>query len=837
MAIGQENAFPWIERDIGIEFGEWDMPKVDRMTFMSTRPGVFFGGDAAWGPENIIWAVAHGHQAAISIDATCHGSDITERPAPGHTLISQKMGIHEWSYSNDYDGRRRVAVPHADKASRCEPQGRGRARLRRQARREGSRALPQLRRADGVHAQAVHRVRRLHGHLPGRLHQLHRQRRRETTLRDSCACRRRTRRRTSTSPTALKTGRIMAKDEDVCLHCGLCAERCPTGAWDMQKFMYVEAQAVEGLPDTPQCLPGSTAVAIRMRRDQTAMSGINDFVVKFATVNGSGSASANTMFAKTLFRMGIPVSAEEHLPVQHPGPADLVRGARVGGRLPRPPRRHRPDGRHEPADLQGGRRRGRAGRLAALRLDAAAVCGPATTSPSCAVPIAEMCAKQMERPAPAPAVQEHGLRRRADGAARHGHGGAQGRRRATSSRARRSWSPPTWRRWHSAATMRRHTSSARCRSACATPTGAKGKIMVTGNEAAGLGAVYAGATVCAWYPITPSTSLAEGFEKHAKRLRVDEGRQEALRHRAGRGRAGRHRRRHRRRLERRALVHGDLGPRHLADERVPRPRLLRRVPGRAVQHPARRPLDRHADAHRPARHHLLRLRLARRHQARAAVPVRPDRVLLAWARRPSTSPSGCRRRSWSCRDLDIGMNDWVTDPFAWDDAQSARPRQGADGRAARELQGVQGQGLGPLSGRRRRRHPLSHAAGHAPDQGRLLHARHQSTTNTRATPRTAASTRACIDRIRRKFDTAATMVPKPEIVIARQGGQGRRHLLRRHTPRRARRPRSARARRRQAQRAAPQGVPVHARGEGVLRRARPDLRRRAEPRRADALSC
>ena len=114
MAIGQDNAFEWIERDIGLEFGEWDMPKVDKKTFMSTRPGVFFGGDAAWGPENIIWAVAHGHQAAISIDKHCRGESLQERPGPGHTLVSQKMGIHEWSYHNDYDGTRRIGIPHAD---------------------------------------------------------------------------------------------------------------------------------------------------------------------------------------------------------------------------------------------------------------------------------------------------------------------------------------------------------------------------------------------------------------------------------------------------------------------------------------------------------------------------------------------------------------------------------------------------------------------------------------------------------------------------------------------------------------------------------------------------
>src|SRR5262249_41243432 len=114
MAIGQENSFPWIERDIGVAFDERDMPKVDKRTMMSTRAGVFFGGGAAWGPENIIWAVAHGHEAAISIDQFCHGKPLHDRPAPGANLISQKMGIHEWSYKNDYSALHRVTMPHAD---------------------------------------------------------------------------------------------------------------------------------------------------------------------------------------------------------------------------------------------------------------------------------------------------------------------------------------------------------------------------------------------------------------------------------------------------------------------------------------------------------------------------------------------------------------------------------------------------------------------------------------------------------------------------------------------------------------------------------------------------
>lgn len=114
LAIGQDNAFPWIERDIGIEFGEWDMPVVDRATFMTTREGVFVGGDAAWGPENIIWAVEHGHQAAISIHNHCRGLPVTDRPPYGMNLVSTKMGIHEWRYSNDYDPVLRTEMRYAD---------------------------------------------------------------------------------------------------------------------------------------------------------------------------------------------------------------------------------------------------------------------------------------------------------------------------------------------------------------------------------------------------------------------------------------------------------------------------------------------------------------------------------------------------------------------------------------------------------------------------------------------------------------------------------------------------------------------------------------------------
>ena len=199
---------------------------------------MFFGGDAALGPKNIIWAVAQGHDAAISIDKFLHGEDVRERPAPGVTLVSQKMGIHEWSYDNEVAPDARYKVPWRD-VNQALRNIKVEVELGFDAedRVEGGAALPQLRRADGVRRAAVHRVRCLRRHLPDRLHHVHRQRRGDRAARHGCARRRCNPDQALYVSTVLKTGRVMVKDEDVCLHCGLCAERCPTGAWDMQKFL------------------------------------------------------------------------------------------------------------------------------------------------------------------------------------------------------------------------------------------------------------------------------------------------------------------------------------------------------------------------------------------------------------------------------------------------------------------------------------------------------------------------------------------------------------------------------------------------------------------------
>ncbi len=245
VAVGQENAFPWMERDIGLAFDEWDMPKVDPVTMQSSLPGVFFGGDAAFGPKNIIWAVAHGHDAAVSIDLFCRGEDVAVRPPPGTSLVSQKMGIHEWSYDNDIANDRRYRVPLRDKAVALKD-----VRLEVELGFDRELGFREAQRCLNCDVQTVFvdplciecdacvdicpmdcitfteggEEEELRGRLKAPAPNLTQDLYVSGTL---------------------PTGRVMVKDEDVCLHCGLCAERCPTGAWDMQKFMYEVTHAGE----------------------------------------------------------------------------------------------------------------------------------------------------------------------------------------------------------------------------------------------------------------------------------------------------------------------------------------------------------------------------------------------------------------------------------------------------------------------------------------------------------------------------------------------------------------------------------------------------------------
>ena len=237
LAIGQDNAFPWIERDIGIEFGQWDMPVVDRATFMTTREGVFVGGDAAWGPENIIWAVEHGHQAAISMHNYCEGIPVTDRPAYGMNLVSTKMGMHEWRYSNDYDPVQRTEMRYVELEKRLADM-KVEAELGfdlQETAREVERCLNCDVQTDfsanlciecdacidvcpvwcltithdGEEVDLRQRLMAPAENLDQPLY---------------------------VSEKLPQTKRVMVKDEDLCVHCGLCAERCPTAAWDMMQF-------------------------------------------------------------------------------------------------------------------------------------------------------------------------------------------------------------------------------------------------------------------------------------------------------------------------------------------------------------------------------------------------------------------------------------------------------------------------------------------------------------------------------------------------------------------------------------------------------------------------
>ena len=245
IAVGQENSFPWIERDAGIEFDKWGMPKVDPKTMRSSNPRVFFGGDSAFGPKNIIWAVAHGHEAAVSIDKTLNGEDINDRPIPAVELMSQKMGIHEWSYDNEIALDQRYKVPHREKAIALKD-----IKAEVELGFDPQLALAEAGRClncdvqtiftsslciecdacvdicpmdcitfteNGEEAELRQRLKAPANNLAQDLYVAN----------------------------ELKTGRVMVKDEDVCLHCGLCAERCPTGAWDMKKFFLETAQAGE----------------------------------------------------------------------------------------------------------------------------------------------------------------------------------------------------------------------------------------------------------------------------------------------------------------------------------------------------------------------------------------------------------------------------------------------------------------------------------------------------------------------------------------------------------------------------------------------------------------
>ena len=252
IAVGQENAFPWIERDLGIDFdAKWDMPVVDELTHQSSLPHVLFGGDAAFGPKNIIWAVAHGHQAALSIDLLLGGRDTRDRPGPRFNLVSQKMGIHEWSYDNQISPDARFKVPWADPAKALKSM-----KLEVELGYDADMAWKEAQRCLNCDVQTVFTTELCiecdacvdicpmdcisfteNGE--------------EAELRTRLSAPAENLEQALYVSTPVKTGRVMVKDEDVCLHCSLCAERCPTGAWDMQKFFMEVAHAGDPMREAP----------------------------------------------------------------------------------------------------------------------------------------------------------------------------------------------------------------------------------------------------------------------------------------------------------------------------------------------------------------------------------------------------------------------------------------------------------------------------------------------------------------------------------------------------------------------------------------------------------
>ena len=318
VAVGQENAFPWIERDIGIEFDQWDMPVVDEVTMRSTNPKVFFGGDAAFGPKNIIWAVAHGHQAAISIHQLCQGEDVRDRPPPLVNLMSQKMGIHEWSYDNDISLDLRFKVPHRDK---------------------------------------VIALRDIKAEV-------------ELGFDDKLAF--------AEAQRCLNCDVQTVFTDNLCIECDACVDICPVDcisftengeeaelrlrlsapAHNETQDLYVSGAAEDragdgegrgrlpalrpvcrtvphrrvgyaALPD--RCGTGGARM-LQLTERVTGLQRVNDFVVKFANVNGSGSASANALFAKAILRMGVADDAAQHL--SRPTSRVCRPGTRCGCRRP-----------------------------------------------------------------------------------------------------------------------------------------------------------------------------------------------------------------------------------------------------------------------------------------------------------------------------------------------------------------------------------------------------------------------------------------------------------------------------------------------------------------------
>lgn len=243
LAIGQQNAFPFIEPESNIAFNDYGLPELDPVTLQSSVPNVFFGGDSAFGPGNIIIAVAHGHEAAISIDLLCRGEDLRNRPEPEVTLAGQKLGFHDWLYDSHVTEDERQLVPMVDKAKSLRDrlievelgfaQQSGKVEAKRclncdvQTVFDGGLCIECDACVDACPTSCINFIENAE----------------EEELRQQLLVPATNKEQSLYVSDILSTGRVMVKDEDVCLHCGMCAERCPTAAWEMIKYVYKSAKA------------------------------------------------------------------------------------------------------------------------------------------------------------------------------------------------------------------------------------------------------------------------------------------------------------------------------------------------------------------------------------------------------------------------------------------------------------------------------------------------------------------------------------------------------------------------------------------------------------------
>ena len=509
LAIGQENAFPWIENDLGIEFDKWHVPKVDKVTFQSTRPEVFFGGDAAFGPKNIIWAVEHGHQAAISIHKFCQGQSVSERLPPLLNLSSRKMGLHEWSYKNDYNPVERRLMPHVDLKERFK-----KVNIEVELGFTAEQAVAEVQRCLNCDVQTVFEAK-------------------------------------------------------LCIECDACIDICPVDCLTMtangseeELRPRLKAPALQRHPAAVRFRPAETdrprhgqrrrrlralrpvrralpdggvghaeihdPDSLRERRDPSMLHAadsqdrLNDFVIKLANVNGTGSASANTLLMKSIFRMGIPVMGKNYFPsniqglptwyeirvtrdgyVARSGRVDImvamnaetyakdVKEVSPGGYLiydstwPRP---------------------------ALLKRDDITILG---------APFARMCNETFQGVRSRILLKNIMYAGLLGRAARHRPRRHAQRCSARAMRTRSRCSTRTCKALEIGYNYAKEHFQCPLPLRVARMDKTSNHIMIDGNTAAALGCMYAGATVGAWYPITPSTSLMDAFKSFCQKWRVD----------------------------------------------------------------------------------------------------------------------------------------------------------------------------------------------------------------------------------------------------------------------------------------------------------------------------